>query len=278
MIGNKMIFVTLLVVTISQMQHVSAQHMSVGAEAAGTGFANVALKGRMGVWGNAAALYGLSTPQILVGYENRYGISEGLHSISAAYLHPLKSSALAVSFYRFGDELYSQHKVSLAMGHQISQFAAGLRLNQYQFHTEGTDTRYATTVDFGGMAQLLPELAFGMQLTNINQARVSRETGERIPTILSLGFRYEPDKKLTILSELAYDLDKRPQLKAGMAYQPLKNITFRSGFNTGTEGRLFLGMGLEHSVIIIDYALETHAVLGISQHVGMAYKLRKHGS
>ncbi|WPP51411.1 hypothetical protein [Catalinimonas niigatensis] len=252
-----------------------AQHLPIGAEAAGLGHTTVTLKGRMSVFGNAAGLSTVRNKEILAGYDSRYGFLEGLSTISAAYLHPFNKATLALSLSRFGDDLFSQHKLSLSYGHQIDHFSIGMRVSQHQYHMEGTDTRFATVVDMGGIAQILPKLSFGMSISNLNQAVVSHETGEKIPTVLSTGFCFRPDEKLQTLMEVSYALEERPLLKAGIAYQAVKNLTFRSGANTSRTGQFFLGLGLAHSIVEVDYALETHNVLGISQQLNVTYKIRK---
>jgi hypothetical protein len=260
----------LLLIIISVNLH--AQNLPSGAQAAGLGFATVALEGRMGVWSNAAGLSTVRNRQILSGYENRYGLIEGLHAMLGAYLHPFRQSAVGVSFYRFGDDIFSQHKLSLSAGHQMGQFSGGLRLNQHQYSMEGADTRFALAIDVGAMMRLSSQLRIGMQISNISQARVSRQTGERIPSILSVGINYQPDQGLNLLAEVTYELDYTPTVKVGLEYQPAELISLRSGVNSGPQPLLFMGLGLRHRVIHFDYALEMHQQLGVAQHIGLAYQ------
>lgn len=271
----KVICVILILLGFSGTNLVKAQHIPLGSEAAGLGHATVALKGRMGVFGNAAGLTTVRNMEILAGYDSRYGFLEGISTVSAAYLHPLKQASLALSLSRFGDDLFSQHKLSISYGHQIDHFSIGVRLNQHQYHMEGTDTRFATVMDMGGIAQILPALSFGMSISNLNQAVVSQETGEKVPTVLSTGFSFRPDEKLQTLMEVSYALEERPLLKAGIAYEAVKNLTFRSGANTSRLGQFYAGLGIAHSIVELDYALETHHVLGISQQLNVIYKIKK---
>lgn len=251
-----------------------AQNLHSGAEAAGLGFATVALEGNMAVWANAAGLASVRKRQILTGYENRYGLVDGLHAAQAAYIHPLSKSTLGVSLYRFGDALYSQHRISLSAAHQIGQFSAGIRLNQHQYSMEGGETRFAMAVDVGGVMRLSSQLKLGMQISNLSQGRVSRQTNEKIPSVLSIGLGYRPDQQLKLLAELAYQLGKLPTLKVGLDYMPVDFVSLRSGINSGPNPLFFFGLGLRHSVLHFDYALETHHVLGMAQHIGLAYHFR----
>jgi hypothetical protein len=264
-------YITVFVLIFSEFSLV-AQHLPTGAQAAGLGFATVAFEGNMAVWGNAAGLSKVRNKKILTGYENRYGLVEGLHAVQAAYVHPLPKSTLAVSVYRFGDDLYSQHRLSLTAAQQIGQFRGGLRVSQHQYSMEGADTRFALAIDAGGIMKISEQLLVGMHISNVSQARVSRQTNERIPTILGLGLNYAPDDQLRLLAELAYEIDQSPVVKVGMEYTPLDFLTFRSGINSGPQSIFFFGLGLRHSVLHFDYALETHQVLGLAQHIGLTYQ------
>jgi hypothetical protein len=272
LINVSLIFFGLLLFSCIQL---NAQHIPMGAESAGMAYASAAYKGRAGIFDNSAGLTAVRNKEILAAYNNKYGFVEGLSTVSAAYLHPFSRSTAALSFTRFGDELFSQHIISLNYAHQIDHFSMGIRLNEHQYQMEGTNTRYITVVDLGGIMQLLPSIGFGMSISNLNQAFVSRETGEKVPTVLSSGLCYRPDEKITTLIELCYELENRPLLKFGMAYQPVNRFVIRSGVDTERLGKFFLGLGLMHNVIDFDYALETHTYLGISQQFNVVYKFRK---
>lgn len=272
LINVSLIFYGLLLFSFTKL---NAQQISMGAESAGMAYAGTAYKGRVGVFNNSAGLTAVRNKEILAAYHNKYGFVEGLSTVSAAYLHPFSQSTAALSFTRFGDDLFSQHIISLSYAHQIDHFSMGIRLNEHQYQMEGTDTRYVTVVDIGGIMQLLPSISFGMSIRNLKQAYVSRETGEKLPTVLSSGLCYRPDEKITTLMELSYELENRPLLKFGLAYQPVNRFVIRSGVDTERLGKFFLGLGLKHNVIDFDYALETHTYLGISQQFNVIYKFRK---
>lgn len=275
MLSISRISLLLLLILSLDVNTLTAQHLPSGAEAAGLGFANVAMKGKMATWGNAAGLSEIHNQQLLAGYENRYGMAEGLHSLQAGFIQSFQQSVAAISLYRLGDELYSLHKLSLSLGHKVGQFSGGLRLSQHQLSMEGADTRYALSIDAGAIAKLSSQLDAGIQISNISQAKVSKQTGERIPTSLAVGFNYHPDQNLRVLGELFYELERAPVVKVGLEYMPLKYVAFRSGINAGEQTLLFLGLGLRHRIIHIDYALETHPLLGMSQHIGLAYQLQQ---
>ena len=247
------------------------QLLNSGAEAAGLGFATVAREGSTGVWANPAAIASSRDSRVFAGYENRYGIAEGLHSLQAAYLHPYKSSVFAITAYRFGDLLYSHHKLSLVAGQKLGKFSGGLRINQHQYSTEGANTRFVTSLDAGAIATIGDQLDIGMMLTNINQVRISKQTGERLASTLQIGFNYTPSKELSLLGEFYYAIGLEPIIKVGLEYEAVKRLSLRSGVNTGSTNALFFGIGLKHSVLVLDYAIETHTSLGFSQHVGLSY-------
>ncbi|MGB3852299.1 MAG: hypothetical protein WA958_20210 [Tunicatimonas sp.] len=250
------------------------QTHTVGARAAGLGHATVAMRGAGGLFANISGVTNVKQPTLFAGYENRFGFSEGLHTVAAGLVQPTRYGTGSVGVYRFGDARHSHHRLSLGYSQRIGQFSAGLRLSQHQYHTEGFGTRFRTVIDVGGQAQLSPELVFGMQLLNVTQARLSRVTQENIPTLVQVGLSYRPVTAWWFSAEVEHEVTQRPNLKLGVAYTALKMFSLRTGFNS-RELRQFFGLGWKHRLLDADYALITHSRLGLSHQVSIAYRLFK---
>ncbi|MFP4093305.1 MAG: hypothetical protein ACLFUB_02395 [Cyclobacteriaceae bacterium] len=253
-----------------------AQELPIGAEAAGMGHAAINLKGRAGVFANPAGLAYTRSAEILAGVENRFGLGEGLLGLNAAYLHRLSKATLGLSVYRFGDEFFSTHQLGLNFSQQINQFCFGLRLRQHQYSGEGIDTHFATAIDVGGIFLISRQLNAGMLIRNINQGSYSHGFQDQLPTSLEAGLSFLPDERLSLHSSLFYELDERPMLRLGVDYHPLQKLHFRSGFNTGVYPLYFFGLGLSHTLLQFDYAIEWHNMLGLSHQLGLVYKLPQH--
>ena len=262
------VFVTaLLLFLLSQW----ANAQSLGGAAAGMAEAGAPLRDAWSALYNVGGLPWVKKTTALAGYENRFGFSEGLHAAMVGVVKPLRHGTASLSVYRFGDALYSEDRLSVGFGHRVSQFSFGLRLNGYQYHIETVGTRFTTAVDVGGVAQLSTELTFGMQITNLTQAKKSSDGAERIPTYLQTGLAYRPTETFQLVGEVEYEVQQTVNAKVGAEYTVLKKISFRSGIQT-SQFQQFFGVGLSHRILQIDYALRHHAELGLSHQLSLAYQ------
>ena len=250
------------------------QAHTVGARAAGLGHAAVTMRGAGALFANVSGVTSVKQPTLFAGYENRFGFSEGLHAVAAGWVQPTRYGTGSLGVYRFGDALHSHHRLSLGYSHRIEQFSLGLRLSEHQYHTEGFGTRFRTVIDVGGQAQLSPQIVFGLQLLNVTQATLSAVTQENIPTLVQVGLSYRPVATWLLSAEVEHEVTLRPNLKLGVAYTALEMFSLRTGFNS-VGLRQFFGLGWKHRLLNADYALSTHARLGLSHQVSLTYRLFK---
>lgn len=157
-----------------------SQDLPVGARTAGAGNTGVTLQDTWSTFHNVSGLGSVKKTSLLFGYENRFGISEGLKTVGAGIVVPTKIGVGSIGISKFGDHLFSLHTLSLGYGHQIDQFNLGLRVSQQQYSMENFGTRSFVVVDIGGIATLVPELVWGIQIKNINRATISGFTGENV--------------------------------------------------------------------------------------------------
>ena len=257
---------------LAQWAH--AQPSAIGARSAGLGHASVAQRDAGALFANISGVAHVKRPSIFAAYENRFGWSEGLHAVAAGFVQPTRYGTGSLSVYRFGDALYSHHRLSLGFSHQINQFSTGIRLSEHQYHIEGFGTRFRTVIDLGGQAQLSSQLMLGMQLLNVTQATLSDETGEKIPTLVQVGLSYRPVAAWLINAEVAHEVTQRPNVKLGVEYTALQKFSLRTGFNSVAR-RQFFGLGWKHRLLDIDYALTIHPRLGLSHQVSLMHRLSK---
>ena len=249
-----------------------AQTLSLGARSAGLGHTAVTLRDANALLANVSGLAYVKQTSGWAGYENRFGFSEGLHAVAAGFIQPTRYGTGSLSVYRFGDALYSQHRLSLGLSHRIEQFSVGLRLSEHQYHIKSFGTRFRTVIDIGGQAQLSPQLTLGMQLLNVTQASLANENHESIPTLVQVGLSYRPVAAWLLNAEVEHEVTQRPNLKLGVEYTALQKFSLRTGFNS-IDLRQFFGLGWKHRILLIDYALSSHSRLGLSHQVSLTYRL-----
>ena len=251
-----------------------SQGLNIGARSAGLGHAAVTLHDAGAVFANISGVARVKQPSLVAGYENRFGFSEGLHAVAAGFIQPTRYGTGSLSIYRFGDALYSQHRLSLGFSQRIEQFSVGIRLSEYQYHIEGFGTRFRTVIDIGGQAQLSPQFVLALQLLNITQATLSDQNNENIPTLVQVGLSYQPTTSWLLNADIEHEVTQRPNVKLGVEYTALQKFSLRTGFNS-VDLRQFFGLGWRHRLLIVDYAFNTHTRLGLSHQVSVIYRIFK---
>lgn len=248
-----------------------AQDFSGGARAVGMGRAFATLQDEWAAFGNMGGMAEIKSVTALFAYENRFGFTEGFHSVAAGVIVPTRLGNGSLSAYRFGDELFSKQKVSFGWAHQISRMGIGVRANYWQHHVEGYGSQGNLVLDLGGVATLIPQLVFGLNIFNVNQAKISAE--ERIPTVVQAGLAYMPVDQLMLVIETEKDVDFEAVLKMGMEYKLIEKIRLRTGISTKPLHTHY-GMGFYLKKFTIDYAMISHSLLGFSNQLSITYRVK----
>jgi hypothetical protein len=98
--------------------------------------------------------------------------------------------------------------------------------------------------------------------------------GEKVATIMRLGFAYTPVKKLTLLAEIEKDLVFKPNIKLGVDYQIAEKFFLRGGFNSYPLRGTF-GFGVHLKQFNLDAGASYHSFLGITPQLSLSYTFKK---
>jgi hypothetical protein len=244
----------------------------IGARAWGIGNATVTLRDEWSLFNNIGGAAGIQTITGAVFFENRFGL-KSFNTVAAAFVLPTKGNGAAgLSFRRFGDELYNEHLAGLGYSHKINNVTLGLQVNYMQTAVSDLGARHAFTINFGGVAEIIPQLVFGAHILNLNQAKMAEYSDERIPTIVKAGLSYRPLKQLMLNVETEKDIDHKASLKAGVEYKIIEKVSLRTGISTEPYITYF-GAGFVHRRLRFDYAVSTHPKLPWSNHLSLSYTL-----
>jgi len=243
-----------------------------GARSFGLANASLTLRDPFSLFNNVAGISGVEEISAFGAYDNRFGIAE-LQTLSAGVLYPTKFGTFGVSFLRFGDQVFSEQSIGIGYGYSIGVIHFGAKINYLQYNIEGFGTSGTVVTEIGATAQILEELSFGTHIYNLNQAKVTDETDERVPTVVRFGVTYEPTKKLLITTEVFKDIDIDPNFKAGLEYQIVESIFIRTGINTEPFAS-FYGLGWNNKRLGVDYSLRNNGDLGLGHHVSLVYNFR----
>lgn len=249
----------------------------LGARSAGMGQASVTIEDTWSIFNNPGGLHSVEKLTGLFSYQNRYGQS-AFGVVGAAVVSPLSFGTAGVSVFRFGDDIFNQQKISLAFSNKFGLVGLGANVSYLQYNIESLGNRGLMVIDFGGVAEITKQLFFGAHIFNLNQATLSEETDESVPTVMKAGLSYRPTEALMFNVEVEKDLDFEALFKAGIEYQIIENLFARTGINTtGREVDAFIsafGLGYIYKKFWVDYAYSNNNKIGDIHELSIAYNVR----
>lgn len=242
---------------------------SMGARAAAIGGASVTVGDEWSLFNNIGGLANFSEKAIFTSFKNKYGISE-FTSLALGAAYPMVGGTAGLGMFRFGDDLYNEQRLNLGYSNQFGIVSLGLNVSYYQLNIEGAGSRKTVMIDFGGRAKLTDHLYFGAHVSNLNQAKLSTISDERIPTIMKTGLSYRPSSDLMLNAEVEKVVDQDAVLKIGLEYQILDQLSLRTGFHTHPFESSF-GLGFHPGKLKADYAYNNNPDLGGIHEISLGY-------
>lgn len=257
-------------ITVSQAQTdpLSQAH---GARSQGMGSVKVILPDAWTYFNNIGALDRLEQTEISAGFDHRYGLSE-LSTVDLALGWKNDFGTLGLGLSRFGGKLFNQQLIGVGFSNTLGIVSLGAKIDWFQTQIEGFGTGHALIFSLGGVAELGPKFFLGANFSNLNQAKISSNSEQRLPTAVQLGISYLPSESLRILAEVEKDIEIDPVLKAGIEYRLRDWIYLRTGISSNPS-RLSFGLGMRKNQFGFDYAYGQNTSLGRTHHLSLVMKL-----
>lgn len=141
---------------------------------------------------------------------------------------------------------------------------------------------YGGGLDIGFSAEPLPTLKTGLALRNLGLMKYSRL--ETLPAELAAGVAWDADR-LKLLLDGVYPADRLFQLRFGIEYQPVNELSLRAGYRIGLQdgnelgalSGLSAGIGVRLSNLAFDYSLSGYGKLGMVHRLGLRLNLPRLG-
>ena len=99
---------------------------------------------------------------------------------------------------------------------------------------------------------------------------------DQIPMVFSTGFSYDLIKSLIINLAVEKDIRYKPSVQFGLEYDIIEYLSLRAGFQN-EPARYAAGIGINYSIISLDYAVFTHQDLGLTHQAGLIISFGKSG-
>ena len=150
----------------------------------------------------------------------------------------------------------------------------GLGVDLLQYYISGVGSRHVITVQFGSIIEIMPKLIIGLHIFNINQAKITKSTNERLPVVMKGGFSYLPTEEFMINVELEKNINFPEIIKVGFEYRVIETVYFRSGINLYPMSVHF-GLGLVIKKLVMDYAFSNNNPLGSIHEISLSRKISR---
>ena len=241
----------------------------MGARSWGIGNATVAIADNYAVFNNPAGLGFLKDNFVSTSYHARYSIT-GLQTLSLSGNYNTKYVNIGLGIERFGDKLYNEQKLGLALAKSTNRVSLGIKVSYFQASIENFSSKNTLLTEFGVMTKLSSKVMMGFHAYNLTGAKLF--ASQRMPTVLRLGISFTPSKQILLVTEAEKDLDFPLLIKAGLEYQIVKNFYLRTGITSRINNAHF-GFGFRAKQFAFDYAASNHLALGFSHHLNITYQL-----
>lgn len=245
----------------------------MGARALGLAGATAVLKDEWALMNNVGGLAGVKELSAAFAFEARPSLP-GSPRLAATLSAPTKWGTAGLGMFRFGDQLYSEQVLSAGFSNQFGIASLGLKVNYIQYRAEGYGTKTGVSLNFGGIAQLTPQVAIGAYIVNLNQPKISTVDGEKIPTRLIAGVSFKPADPVLLVAEVEKDITYRATWKGALEYKFHNKLFARTGFNLSPNAAFF-GLGFAGWRIKFDYALQYSTALRFAHQASASYRLQK---
>lgn len=245
----------------------------IGARSWGLGNAVVALPISESFFYNPAGLGYAETTNLFVSYHSRYNIP-GLGNAAVAGTIHTSPVNFGIGFEQFGDELYNEVKGGIAISRKQGRISLGIKVSYFQAAVQDLTSKSTVLAELGVMADIRDNFRIGFHGYNLTGSQLF--ASQNIPTVLRLGFAFQPSPQIFLNAEAEKSTLYRLNVKGGLEYQIRKQISIRTGVNS-LFNTFHFGTGLLLKNIHFDYAIHTSNSLGLSHHLTLGTSINKKG-
>lgn len=245
----------------------------VGARSSALANASVCLDDAWAYHHNPGALAGIRQFSAGIYYHARF-LARELQTQALSIALPLKTGVLSVGSQFYGYEQYRHTRAgigySLLLGETIG---AGVQVNLQQLRFGGNyGSAITATVEAGMLVKIAEKWDVGMSVLNAGRQRITPHEEERYTTVLRIGTRYRPSKKVSVLCETEKQVVHPITFRAGLEYAPVESFVVRFGAQSGPTTLAF-GVGYRKNGFRIDAGTSYHPILGWTPNAGLTWQL-----
>jgi hypothetical protein len=271
------VFAALLALLIPLVLRAGGDDTPTGARRTALGGAFTGVKGDLwALWTNPAGIAGMQGPAAGVYFERRYLIPD-LNNGAAGFVMPFKGNHFAgIDFNAYGiSQYYNESRVGLTYATDIiERLRFGVKFNYTQTSILNYGSASSFFIDAGIQADVTKKIIIGARVYNANRARLDKDLGEDIPTLLSMGVAWKPSDKLMLVSDVEKHFDFPITWRGGIEYKFHPHFCARAGMST-QPATVNGGVGLMLEKLQVDITSSWHDQLGFTPGMSLSWKFGK---
>ena len=270
----KKLFLLLLLLFVSTS---NIAQINPGARQISIANADVALANDVfTLFNNPAGLAQINWKEVGVYYSPApFGLTE-LANGYVAYQQPFSFGSLGIGGMTYGYELYRESKIILGYSYNYDNILfLGAAINYQTYSIQNYGSTGVFYLNLGGLVYILDDLRWGFSTNNINRATVG-DQDDQIPVVFSTGFSFDVLQNFSLNVSLVKDIRYDLSLAFGIDYDIIEYLSLRIGA-ADNPSKFTAGIGINYSILGLDYAFFTHPDLGLTHQVGLTLSFGKEG-
>ena len=220
------------------------------------------------LFNNPAGLAQLNWKEVGIYYSPApFGLTE-LANGYVAYQQPFSFGSLGIGGMTYGFDLYRETKIILGYSYNYDNiFFVGAAANYHSYSIQNYGSTGVFYFNLGVLVYILDNLRWGFSTSNVNRATVA-DQDDQIPVILSTGFSFDILNNFSLNFALDKDIRYDPSISFGIDYDIIEYLSLRLG-GANNPSRFSAGVGINYSIVSLDYAFFTHSDLGFTHQAGI---------
>ena len=267
----------LLLLFICFLNIVNIAQINPGARQISIANADVALANDVfTLFNNPAGLAQMNWKEVGVYYSPApFGLTE-LANGYVAYQQPFSFGSLGIGGMTYGFELYRESQLILGYSYNYENiFFIGAAANYQSYSIQNYGSTGAFYLNLGGLVYILDDLRWGFSTSNVNRATVG-DQDDQIPVVFSTGFSFDILQNFSLNLSLEKDVRYDPSISFGIDYDLIEYLSLRIGA-ADNPSKFTAGVGINYSILSLDYAFFTHPDLGLTHQAGVILSFGKEG-
>jgi len=228
------------------------------------------------LFNNPAGLAQMNWKEVGIYYSPApFGLTE-LANGYVAYQQPFSFGSLGIGGMTYGYELYRESQIILGYSYNYENiFFIGAAVNYQSYSIQNYGSTGAFYLNLGGLVYILDDLRWGFSTSNVNRATVG-DQDDQIPVVFTTGFSFEILNNFSLNLSLEKDVRYDPSISFGIDYDLIEYLSLRIGA-ADNPSKFTAGIGINYSILSLDYAFFTHPDLGLTHQVGVILSFGKDG-